>query len=93
MSAPDWNDLKADGRVVFDYPDRKLAVYSNTSGGVVTLSVEDGRATYSTLEDWEIPAFLDAFCLAANEAQAISAEMDAEYETHLALERAKGAAA
>jgi hypothetical protein len=83
--------MKADGRVVMDFPGRKLAVYPNTSGHVVLLSEMDGEGAYFEVLPEEVVALIAALQRAGAEALETGRELNAEYQTHLALEKAKGA--
>jgi hypothetical protein len=90
MSAPTWNELRAAGRVVFDHPGRKLAIYPNEMGQVVFLYVEDGRATYGTVDPEEVTSLGLALGRAWGDAEKIAGRLDAEYQTFEALEKARG---
>lgn len=91
MSAPEWNELKADGRVVFDYPCRKLAVYPNTSGHVVLLGEIGSDSMHFEVQPEEVAALIAAIHRAGAEALATERQLNAEYQTHVAVEKAKGA--
>lgn len=90
MSAPNWSDLREDGRVIVDAPARKLAVYSNPVGHVVLLSVDDGQDTYTDICPDEIPALLAALHRAAAEAIQTDRVLTAEYAAFRAIEKAQG---
>lgn len=88
---PAWDDLRADGRVVVDAPARKLAVYSNKYGDVVLMSLEDGSVHHASVSPNEVTALLRELMRASGEAKAIGQELNAEYVTHQAVEKARGA--
>ena len=83
--------MRADGRVVVEFPGRKLAVYPNTSGQVVLLSEIDGEGAYFEVQPEEVVALIAALQRAGSEALVTGRQLNAEYQTHVALEKAKGA--
>lgn len=90
MSEPNWNELKADCRVIWDaLPNYGLAVYAGTGGEVIVLSIEHGQRAYATIAPPEFPAFMAAMQRAMQEAKEISLEVDVAYATHLAIEKAR----
>lgn len=90
MSAPDWNELKADGRVVFDFPKRKMAIYPNPGGGVILLTVDDGKSNYFDIYQGDFAATLELLHLAMREAKTIDDGIQADYVTHQIIEKARG---
>ena len=83
--------MKADGRVVLDHPGRKLAVYPNTSGHVVLLGEIGGDSMHFEVQPEEVAALIAAIHRAGTEALATERQLNAEYQTHVAVEKAKGA--
>jgi hypothetical protein len=90
MKPPTLDQLRADGRMVVDAPSRKLAVYSNRYGGIVLMAVDGGRTTYCDLDPDELPGFSAALLRAAGEVRDLVTAMQAEFDTHLVIHRAKG---
>lgn len=83
-------ELRADGRIVVDYPKRKAMVYANFSGYVLVMTEQDGDRAFCEFEPQEIPALIAALQRAQAEAQVVSDTLKAEYQTHVAIEDAKG---
>lgn len=83
--------MRVDGRVVMDFPARKLAVYPNTSGQVVLLGEIDGESAHFEVSPEEVAALIAALQRSASEAMEMGRHLEAEYQTHVALEKAKGA--
>lgn len=93
MNEPDWNELRADNRVVWGDDERYgLAVYAGQGGEVVMAWVEGGVRSYHCIGPTEFATFDAAFKRAAAEAAAISRERDVAYDAHLAIEKARGQA-
>jgi len=90
MSAPDYDELREDGRMVIDFSKRKAMVYTNPYGQVILAFEEDGELHYSDFEPEEIPALIAALNRSAEEAKQIAGERAAEYGAHVAIETAKG---
>lgn len=83
--------MRADGRVVMEFPGRKLAVYPNTSGQVVLLGEIDGESAHFEVQPEEIASLIAALQRAGSEALVTERQLNAEHQTHVALEKAKGA--
>lgn len=90
MTAPNWNELRAEGRVVVDAPARKLAIYPASGGHVILLSVDNGKATYTEIQPHEFDAAMSALAQAMLEGEGIHRELVACYETQMAIEKAQG---
>lgn len=89
LNQDEWDELKAEGRVVFDHPGRKLAIYPNRDGGVIFMSVIDGEVSHFDALPDEYAAIADSMSRAMLDARGIECQRESEYETHLALERAR----
>jgi hypothetical protein len=92
MSAPTLTDLRADLRLVVDARARKLAVYPNPSGEVVLMIVDGSQTYFAEVDVANVPALCAALKRAGTEADGMLQVLGAQYETYVAIERAKGAA-
>jgi hypothetical protein len=91
VNEPKWEDLLADGRVVWDALSAYgLAVYPGDGGDVVILTVENGKRSYTTVAACQFAGFTAAVQRAVQDATEICLEMDVAYEAHLAIEKARG---
>lgn len=91
MSAPTWNELRADARVVVDTAGRKVAVYPNASGHIVVVSEEAGRRVYAEVMPDEADLFCALVARAAKEGFDLQKYLESQYLTYQAIEAAKGA--
>lgn len=92
MNAPKIDELRQEGMVIVDCPDRKIMVYPNFCGLVVLLAIEDGKRAYTMIEPSEVAAICAALTKTGVVAQGIMDEIDADYDKHLAREEEKGCA-
>lgn len=96
MTPPTWQELSEGGFVVFDEPERGLALYPTIYGNVViSVRGEDGTLHCVTIQLPEIGAVAKAF--AESEARAAEArktlhEQVSEFVAYQLIQRAKGAA-
>lgn len=79
LDSPTAADLKAEGRLVVDFPGRKLAVYANASGQVVLRSWVDGEEHVEVIEPSEADPLCAALGHAAFEAFEVEQALMAEY--------------
>lgn len=86
----DFEEQRADGRLVLDYPARKLMVYPNTSGHVVLVCEEDGQRVCLLIDPDEIGLVCGAMLQASVEAKRISNALSSEYEAHMVISSAMG---
>jgi hypothetical protein len=91
MTAPTWNELRADGRMVCDAAGRKVAVYPNASGHIVVVSEEAGRRVYAEVMPDEADLFCALVARAAKEGFDLQNYLESQYLTYRAIETAKGA--
>jgi hypothetical protein len=92
LNEADFSDFREEGALPVDHPGRKLAIYANPAGQVVLLSSESGLPIqYTVLEPEEVTAVCSALLRAATEAKALAENVQAEYQTFLAIENAKEA--
>jgi hypothetical protein len=84
MNAPkDFESLKANGRLVVDFPARKLAIFPNEDGQIVVRSwMGDDEEGVAILEPSEIEPLVDALRMSGHEAFAIEQRMSADYLRH-----------
>lgn len=82
------NDLRADGRFVWDYPGGKVCVYPSNSH-VVLMSEEDGERVFATVDCSDVEALCNALKGAALEADSVAAKEYSEYLAFEAIQRAK----
>ena len=87
-----WQDMRDEGFILMDAPDRKLAVFPNDIGFVVIASHEDHKTHISTVESDEVGALVAALLAAQERAQQIFDAIEPEYQTHLAITKAMGVA-
>lgn len=95
MNHPNWQELRDAGRVLFDQPDRGLAIYPTTYGNVVIATRGEGGALH------HVPILLSemdavANALAESEARAAAAksviqEQESAVAAYHLIERVKGA--
>lgn len=93
MNESTYSELRADGRVVVDFPGRKVVVYPNTSGHVVLMCQDGDERVFQMIAPEEVSALCAALLRAGIEAKPISDAIESEYHTHVAIEMAKGGAA
>lgn len=90
VNEPSWDDLRADGRVVWEtVPGYGMAVYAGQGGDIVVLSLVAGKRRYHSIGPTEFATFAAAFRRAAGEAREIGLEMDVAYEAHTAIDKAR----
>jgi hypothetical protein len=87
-----FDALREDGFLVIDCPARQVAVFANISGQVVMHMQEDGQAFSQVIESNEVDQLCAALKRAACEAKPIADGIQAEYQTHVVIEAAKGGA-
>ena len=81
--------MRADGFMVVDAPARKIAIFPNDSGEVV-IAIQDGSATcFTELQAPEIAPAIVALMEADHVASPKAALMDAQYNAHCAIEKAR----
>ena len=89
-AAPTWEEMREDGRMLIDDEHQKLAVYPGSVGSVVLMSQEFQTGIhYIALEPDEVSKLIEALGRSYIEANEISADLEAKYEAHVALESAQ----
>jgi hypothetical protein len=81
---------REDGRLIIDFPKRKVMIYPNEAGSIVLMCEEDDQRCFVMIEVGEIDAICAALVASRKVAAPIAAEMDAQYETFQAIEKARG---
>lgn len=84
-----WQGMRDNEFILVDAPGQKLAVFPNDCGMVVVAAEEMGSTCITTLDVDDIDALvsklIDAKCTAAP----VIRQIEAQYETHCAIENAK----
>lgn len=86
-----WQGMRDEGCMLVDAPSRKAAAYASNDGQVV-VAIEDGDAVCITAfcVD-EIRPLVSALLMAEHDARPKDALINAQYDTHCAIEKAKEA--
>ncbi len=89
MTEEFWDDMREEGFLVVDAPDRKVAIFANTSGDVLLATLMDGQTQALTLEPDEVADVVIKLVNAGREASVTSKKRNSEFVAHLAIEKAR----
>lgn len=78
--------------ILVDLPARKLAVFANDSGQVVTASLEVERTHIGLIEPEEVARVVAALLAAQIDAQEVAKAIEPDYLAYEAISKAMGAA-
>ena len=84
-----WQGMRDNEFILIDAPGQKLAVFANDSGMVVVAAEEMGSTCMTTLDVEDIDALVSKLIDAKHTAVPVSRQLEAQYETHCAIENAK----
>lgn len=84
-----WQGMRDNEFILIDAPGQKLAVFPNDSGMVVIATEQDRATCMTTVEVDDIDALVSKLIDAKHTAVPVSRQLEAQYETHCAIENAK----
>lgn len=84
-----WEDMREEGFMVVDCPDRKVAIFANTSGHVLMATLMDDKTQALTLEPEEVADVIAKLAGAKREAAVTGRQRDSEFSAYLTIEKAR----